>query len=313
MLQAPEQAQAIIARLDAHAAEKQKWAQGMLGISDLAPYALARRLFPGAASVMYCGVGGVDLASRDANFCTEVEAKLKEADHVGVRDKLTLSCLTAAGIEARLMPDPAVMTAELFGEEIRRQAREGETARILDSLPQGYIAVQFSADFGDDATLVEIAAQLDRVSHETSLGVVFFRAGAAPWHDELDGYQRTAARMHSPAVKIFSSLHLWDICALLASSRAYCGSSLHGRILAMAFALPRINLRHPAEASANTKQAAYASTWEAPDMPISVEVANIGQGIRQAMAAEPAALRLTAKALVSRYRREFEVIRAKLK
>ncbi len=312
MLLAPDEAQAVIARLDAHAAEKRKWAQGMLGIGDLAPYALARRLFPGAASVVYCGVGGVDLASRDAPFRAEVEAKLKQADQVGVRDRITLSCLAAAGIEARLMPDPAVMTAELFGEEIRCQAREGETARILDSLLQGYIAVQFSADFGDDATLSQIAGQLDQVSHESGLGVVFFRAGAAPWHDELDCYQRCAARMRAPAVKLFSSLHLWDICALLAHSRAYCGSSLHGRIVAMAFALPRVNLRHPAEAGLETKQAAYASTWEVPGMPITVAVAGIGQGLRQAMASDPAALQRTASGLAIRYKMEFEALRAGL-
>jgi len=312
MLQAPEQAQAIIARLDAHAAEKQKWAQGMLGIGVLAPYAVARRLFPGVASVIYNGVGGIDLASRDAPFRAEVAAKLKEADQVGVRDKVTLSGLAAAGIEARLMPDPAVMVAGLFGEEIRRHARAGETARILDSLPQGYIAVQFSAEFGDDATLSEIAAQLDQISHESGLGVVFFRAGAAPWHDELVCYQRCAARMRSSAVQIFTSLQLWDICALIAHSRAYCGSSLHGRIVAMAFALPRVNLRHPAETSPQTKQAAYASTWEMPGMPGTVAVPGIGQGLGAAMAADPAALKRTASTLATRYRMEFEAIRARL-
>ncbi len=205
------------------------------------------------------------------------------------------------------------MVAELFGEEIHLQARGGETAQMFESFPLGYIAVQFSADFGDDATLAEIAAQLDQVSHETGLGVVFFRAGAAPWHDDLDCCQRTAARMRSPAVKIFSSLNLWDICALIAHSRAYCGSSLHGRIVAMAFALPRVNLRHPAEASPLTKKAAYASTWETPGIPITVEVAGINQGLHQALAADPAALKRTASELASRYRKEFDAIRAKLK
>ncbi|MDO9188330.1 MAG: polysaccharide pyruvyl transferase family protein, partial [Sulfurimicrobium sp.] len=219
----------------------------------------------------------------------------------------------AAGIEARLMPDPAVMVADLFGEEISRHASEGETAQMLESFPLGYIAVQFSADYGDDATLAEIAAQLDQVSHATGLGIVFFRAGAAPWHDDMDCYQRTASRMQSPAVKIFTSLNLWAICALIAHSRAYCGSSLHGRIIAMAFALPRINLRHPSETSPQTKQEAYVTTWEEPGMPISVEVPCIDQGIREAMAADPAALRQKARALASRYRMEFEIIRAKLK
>lgn len=47
-------------------------------------------------------------------------------------------------------------------------------------------------------------------------------------------------------------------------------------------------------------------------MPITVAVAGIGQGLRQAMAADPAALKRTASALASRYRMEFEAIRARL-
>ncbi|MDP1704679.1 MAG: polysaccharide pyruvyl transferase family protein, partial [Sulfurimicrobium sp.] len=137
--------------------------------------------------------------------------------------------------------------------------------------------------------------------------------GADTLNGGADCYQRTASRMQSPAVKIFTSLNLWAICALIAHSRAYSGSSLHGRIVAMAFALPRVNLRHPSETSPQTKQEAYATTWEEPGMPISVEVPCIDQGIREAMAADPAALRQKARALASRYRMEFEIIRAKLK
>lgn len=313
MLLAPDEAQATIARLDAHPRERLRWAQDFLSCPQLAPYTLAPGLLGRENPVVYNGVGGVDLVSRDARFRKEIEAKLKAADLVGVRDRITLDHLVESGIKARLMPDPAVMVAELFGEEIRLQARQGETAQILESFPPGYIAVQFSADFGDDATLSEIAAQLDQISHETGLGIVFFRAGAAPWHDDLDCYLRAASRMQSPAVKIFTSLNLWAICALIAHSRAYCGSSLHGRILAMAFALPRINLRHPAEARRETKHSAYAATWEVPGIPISVEVPRIHRGMREAMAADPAALRQEARALASLYRKEFEAIRTKFK
>jgi hypothetical protein len=119
--------------------------------------------------------------------------------------------------------------------------------------------------------------------------------------------------MQSSKVKIFTSLNLWDICSLIAHSRAYCGSSLHGRIVAMAFALPRINLRHPAEASKETKQSAYAATWEVPNMPATTEVQRISPDMRKIMALDLAALQHQARELTSRYRNEFEVIRAKLK
>jgi len=235
MLLTPEQAEETIARLDDQPQARQEWARHRLGIAALAPYTLPHGLFP-RARVSYNAVGGVELGACAPTLRAEVLANLAAAHAVSVRDRNTLMLLQAADIAVRLTPDPAVMVAELFGARNRRRAQDSAFAEVLATFPQGYLAVQFSADFGDDATLAEIAAQLDQVMRATGFGVVFFRAGAAPWHDDLDCYQRVAASIHAPALKIFTSLNLWDICALLAFSRGYCGSSLHGRIVAMAVA-----------------------------------------------------------------------------
>jgi len=309
MLLPPEQVQDTVAYLDARPQEKIKWVRSMVGSSALAPYTLSRQLFPGLARVIYNAVGGVDLDESDPALRAEVLANLKAADDVSVRDRQTLAQLAAAGIRARLMPDPAVMVAELFGAQIRQRTAEGEVAQILSAFPQGYIAVQFSADFGDDETLTEVASQLDHTATSVGYGVVFFRAGAAPWHDDLACFQRVATCMRAPSVKVFSSLDLWDICALIANSRAYCGSSLHGRIVAMAFALPRVNLRNPASTNHPGKQAAYAATWEETGVPAMVDVGDIAEGIRHALAVDPGQLQRTARRLVTQYRQGFDAIR----
>lgn len=307
MLQPPDQVQETIARFEHHPEAALEWAHRQVGCSGLAPYTLQRQLFPGACKVIYNAVGGVDLGRLDGRMRDEVLCNLRAADAVSVRDMTTLAQLQAAGIAGRLMPDPAVMVEALFGPSIRHQALHGEPAQILSAFPQGYVAVQFSADFGDDATLQEISAQLDQVADATGLGVVFFRAGAAPWHDDLQCYQRVMACMRMPSAAIFTSLNIWDICALIAHSRVYCGSSLHGRIVAMAYALPRINLLLPAQLSCPGKQAAYAAAWEAPRMPSTIEPHEIASGIRQALSIDPALLRQTAHARIEDYRQGFKV------
>ncbi|MGH6627122.1 MAG: polysaccharide pyruvyl transferase family protein [Burkholderiaceae bacterium] len=312
MLLPPEQAQATIAYLEPRPEERQAWVRSSLGLDVPAPYAASRGLFPHAVRVIYDGVGGVGLAESHPALRAAVLANLKAADAVGVRDRQTLAQLQAAGVWARLLPDPAVMVAELFSTPIRERSAQGEVARILRAFPQGYIAVQFSAEFGDDETLAQIAAQLDLMAGSSGYGVALFRAGAAPWHDDLACLERVATRMRAASVKIFRSLHLWDICALIANSRGYCGSSLHGRIVAMAFALPRVNLRHPAQTHEPTKQAAFAATWEAAGMPATVDVHEIAQGIRDALAPEPEQLRRTASELVMHYRQGFNAICAGL-
>jgi hypothetical protein len=312
MLSPPDQAQEVIARLDDKPQEKLKWAHEMLRLSALAPYTVSRQLFPRAVRVIYNAVGGVEFGTCDAALRVEVLAKLKDADAVSVRDRQTQALLESTGITTQLIPDPAVMAAELFGEKIHQRAQEGEIAQLLAAFPQGYIAVQFSADFGDDETLAVIAAQLDQAAASSGYGVVFFRAGAAPWHDDLACYQRTAARMKTAAVKIVTSLNLWDICAVIAHSRAYCGSSLHGRIVAMAFALPRLNLRHPMQTGRVTKQAAFATTWD-KGMPATVDVYEMAQGIAHALAADSGQLQRKAQELAALYRHGFAVLCAGLK
>jgi hypothetical protein len=133
---------------------------------------------------------------------------------------------------------------------------------------------------------------------------VFFRAGAAPWHDDLSCYQRTKSRMRCPSV-IFTALDLWTICALIANSRGYAGSSLHGRIVAMAFALPRVNFVHPAHAGRPEKQAAYAATWDDPALSAVVSVDRIAEAVDKALASDTEGLHRIARQLAATYRAAF--------
>lgn len=312
MLLPQDEVQTIFARFDATPNERMHWAQEQLGLlshvsTSFMPYVLPRSMFPKTASMIFHAVGGVDLDALDAAMRSEVLEKLRCADHVSVRDGRTHSHLAAAGIAAELVPDPAVMTAELFGPQILSRTMQGEAARIAQAFPQGYLAVQCSADFGNDRTLNDIAAQLDEAVDATSLGIAFFRAGAAPWHDDIACYERITVRMRSRAA-IFHSLDLWDICALVAGSRAYLGSSLHGRIIAMAYALPRVNLRHPAHGKRMTKQEAYAATWDVPEMPGAIDVPAIVDGLRAALAVNRERLQQVAIELVAEYQHGFDAV-----
>lgn len=306
MLLPADQVQATLARLNGQPTERLAWARGVLSIPDRAPYVAGRELFP-QARLLFNAVGGMDLDTRDPALRAEVLGKLRTADALSVRDSRTQALLQEASITAPLLPDPAVLVKELFGAQIDRHAAQGEVAQVRRAFPHGYLAVQFSADFGDDASLAAIATQLDHVAQAHGLGGVFFRAGAAPWHDDLDCYRRTAERMRAPT-RIVATLDIWDICALLARSRGFLGSSLHGRIVAMSYALPRLNLHR----SGPGKPAAYAATWEAAGLLLSVAVGEIAEGMTAALAADPAQLRRLAGELAARYRTGFTRLRERL-
>jgi hypothetical protein len=306
MLEPPERAPQTIAYLEARPQEQLDWVRRTLATAARAPYAAPPEWIPPGSPVVYHAVGGVDLAAGDAALRAEVLAKLRAAERVSVRDRLTQAVLEEAGIAAPLAPDLAVLVAELFGDTIRRRAAQGEVAALRSDLAQGFVAVQFSAEHGDDTTLAALAAQLADVADMTGFGIVLFCAGVAPWHDDPQVYRRLAARMRTRAPRCFRSLDVWDLCALIASSRAYAGSSLHGRIVAMAFGVPRVNLP-------GRKQAAVAEALEAPGVPLTVPLDQLAAGVRRALQVEDGLLHATAERLAREAFERFAPVRSLLK
>jgi hypothetical protein len=135
----------------------------------------------------------------------------------------------------------------------------------------------------------------------TGLGLVLFRAGAAPWHDDPALYERLQQRLPAGCARLFPSLHLWDICALIAASRGVVGSSLHGRIVALAYGLPRVSLLPPQHGARPDKRTAFAETWEPHALPRSVAAGQIEAAVMLALAVPPRVLRENAAGLREAY------------
>jgi hypothetical protein len=155
---------------------------------------------------------------------------------------------------------------------------------------------------------------------------VLFRAGAAPWHDDRSLLARLAARLTTAltptltpiltpvptlhpapaAVRLFDSLHIWDLCALLAHARLQVGSSLHGHLIASAFGVPAVGLARPDEAGTLGKLSAYISTWETPADAAVRPVDPLAEAIRRALAGEAGPRHAQRQAWVAAYRAGFE-------
>ena len=259
MLQSPAEADAAIARYADDTSAGMEWARRLTGLDQGLGYLVPKALFRNPGRFEYRAVGGVDLAGLDPALRTEALARLCEADTLSVRDCVTRANLAAAGIDAALEPDPVSRVPALFAERIRAHAGSGEPAAVSAAFPRGFLAVQFAAEYGDDASLAILAGFLEDRLAGSGLGLVLFRAGAAPWHDDLAVYRRLAGILGYRDVRLFRSLDVWDICALLARARGYCGTSLHGWILARAFSVDILDFPLPA---LNAKLAAYRDTWE---------------------------------------------------
>ena len=284
MLLDPAAATEAIARYDADPAAGAAWAARQLGTARSMPYVVGRDALAPGGRLIFNAVGGVEWNALSSAQRDEVKAALRQADWLSVRDHVTQAALRAEGIDAPLCPDPAVMVAACFGEVIRRHQQQGAVKAMRDAFPQGYLACQFSADFADDASLDALARGLSRVAAATGLGLALFRAGAAPWHDDPALYESLLRRLPSGTAQLFPSLHLWDICALIAASRGVVGSSLHGRIVALAYGLPRVSLMPPQQGGRPDKRTAFAETWEPDAVPRGVALDRIEAAVLQALA-----------------------------
>lgn len=301
MLLDPAAAAAAIVRYDNEPVAASAWAARQLGTARTMPYVIGRDALAPGARLIFNAVGGVEWDALSAAQRGEVKAALQQADWLSVRDHVTQAALGAEGIEVPLCPDPAVMVAECFGETIRQHQNTGPVKAMHDAFPQGYLACQFSGEFADDVSLDALAQGLSNVAAATGLGVALFRAGAAPWHDDPALYEQLQRRLPTGTAQLFPSAHLWDICALIAASRGVLASSLHGRIVALAYGLPRVSLAPPQQGARPDKRAAFAETWEPDAVPRSVAVDHIAPALMQALALPASLLRENAAHLRAHY------------
>ncbi len=301
MLLDPAAAAAAVARYDDDPLAAAEWAARQLGTPRTMPYVVGREALTAAGRLIFNAVGGVEWPDLPAGQRHEVLAALRQADWISVRDRVTQAALRADGIDAPLCPDPAVMLTQCFGATIRKHQRSGAVGAMRDAFPQGYLACQFSAEFGDDATLEALACGLSGVASATGLGLVFFSAGSAPWHDDPGLYETLQRHLPGGASHRFRSLHLWDICALIAASRGFVGSSLHGRIVALGCGLPSVSLLPPQQGGRPDKRTAFAETWEPQAMPRSVKVDRVEGAVMQALAVPAGILQQNAANLGERY------------
>lgn len=292
MLRDRRESDALVARHQACPADAAKWAAAQLGTSRTMPYVAGRDMLAPNGKLIFNAVGGVEWAALASAQRAELQAALGAADWLSVRDRVIADALRRDGIATSLCPDPAVMLRRCLGAAVDVRTGRQPVRAVREAFPQGYLACQFSADFSDGASLDAIADGLHAAAAASGLGIVLFRAALA---------RRPLALCESACAPAAGPrpTHLRDICALIAVSRGTVASSVHVRIAALAWALPRVSLRTPQRPD---KVAAFARTWEHDGLPHGVAPAAIGAATARALATPVDVLQGNADALCAAFR-----------
>jgi hypothetical protein len=232
--------------------------------------------------VAYNAVGGIAIDRLDARSRRWLTQSLQRARHLSVRDRTTLRQLAdlAPGINAGVSADSGILVADLF--PVAELASLAIARTLAERFSSGYMVFQ-SARYLAEPKLSGIVEQLRSIARSQRLGLVLLPLGLAAEHEDQVVLEQVAAQL--PEAWMPGSLRLSEMLAVIAGARLFAGTSLHGNITAIAYAVPHIGLTDRVP-----KLTAYLDTWSEDEFARCHPYSGLSRRAEAALRADPAAL-----------------------
>jgi hypothetical protein len=200
--------------------------------------------------IFYNAVGGTVPRNLEINVSKKVGKFLNSSTMLTVRDERTLNNLKKIGVEARLIPDSAILVSDLYSLEYLKNKIKLE---INFNFKKSYLFVQIGKNCAP-AEKSKFALDLQMLSEKMDVDVILCPIGLASGHEDHVILQELAALNKN--FKYYHPKSVYEIMWLIASSYAFVGTSLHGLITAQSFGVPFIPLNKKLK-----KVEAYCQTW----------------------------------------------------
>lgn len=210
-------------------------------------------------SVGLSGVGGIEDEARRAALI----ALLRGQTSIAVRDRASSRLLDRLGIEHVLAPDAVHALGVLWPAE---RDPDADTA-----------VLQVSSAILRSLGHAAVGARLAASPALRGRPVRLLLAGTATGHDRVADYEELMRHAPGLDLAILEERRPLDVVDRIRRARVVIGTSLHVRIIAAAYGVPRVSL-------ARWKPAQYARTWD-PDMPYGVALDDLDAAIAAAESA----------------------------
>lgn len=239
------------------------------GAELASPYIPTPGAFPrnaGAVSVLN-SVGLTGVRVLPPHVREEVVEVLRTTDVVSVRDRESSDFLHRIGVKHTLAPDVvhAISLLEPYEPDPRSDVA----------------VVQFSTRLLERFGHERLARDLVGSRHLEGLRFRLVMAGTAPKHDSVEGLERVAEHVRAldagREIEVLTDRRPLDIVRQIREARIVIGTSLHVRIVAAAYGLPRVTMRR-------VKPTRYATHWD-DQMPFDVRIDDFEDAIGAALAA----------------------------
>ena len=201
-----------------------------------------------SVKIYFSSVGGEFNDSKESDLNKKLFISLKTSALLSVRDKRTLLSMRLMGLDAKLIPDSAIIMSDVF----KKESLFGKIS-LINFKVKDYIFLQLGRFKGPE-NLKQFVEDLKKLSNSLNLKVVLCPIGKALKHED-DILLKKVKEMESDFHYI-NPKNIYDVMFLIANASLYLGTSLHGVITAQSFNVPFVGLNTRLK-----KVESYIQTW----------------------------------------------------
>ncbi len=212
------------------------------------PFTIYKLDYPNVNKIFYNSLGGISTDNSKAFL-----DKIRTVDYISLRDNLSYNAAKKYYPNVSLVPDSALLMSEVFPlSSLSKKYSESLVSFLDNNKRNGYIVFQVNKHKGM-RNLDLIVKKLKILSNKHSCKIALCVIGYAYGHEDQTVLKKIHNMMSNDTV-LFDNNSIWDIMGLIANSKFYIGTSLHGVITAMSYKKPYIGLEVE-------KLKDYITTW----------------------------------------------------
>lgn len=263
------------------------------------PFVFDKTDFPAVKKVILNSLGGSGVRKALFDKFDFMQSKLQKADYLAVRDNITLRNLADNQVNAHLFPDSAILMSEFYTLDNLKESVTEEVKKYVEDNRGKYVFFQINrkTTVGKEA---QIAKQLDMIYDHDQTLLCLCPIGKALNHDDHHALKAVEEKLKSPST-YFDADNIWDIMYLIANSKAYIGTSLHGAITAMSYAVPHVGL-------IVEKLDAYLETWGVKGNDFAVGFDQINQQYLAATSIQKEAYKASLEKQIEEIKKAFDLM-----
>lgn len=208
------------------------------------------------------GISRLKLMENSLNYKESFEI-LQNACFLSVRDNISFEYLNSVNIDSILIPDIVHSIKKVMDHIIEEKI-------LFNDINCEYILFQCSQNYIEENSLDIVIQTLEQLIKKYNKKIYLFAAGTARHHDSFELYEEIVNRIddvYKSKILIIYERNPLSLVKYIKYSKMWIGTSLHGRIIAITYSIPRVSLE-------NNKVAKYSSLWD-NEFPYNVKLKDL--------------------------------------